>query len=89
MTRNTTRKGVPISRKTEMEVDFYIHLWERREFKEYVEVLASVFRPGEFLTIREIHKRLGRRVLPHWTFDAIEYGEFEAKGVLPTRFRKL
>lgn len=43
-----------------------------KEFRDYADLLVSVFRPGEWLTIAEIHRRIGESsVIRRWTYDAI------------------
>jgi hypothetical protein len=63
-------------------------LFETQAFKDYKTLIISVFRPDEWLTIGQMHKRLGKKnVIRKWTLDALEQIGYESRLVKPTRYR--
>lgn len=48
------------------------------EFKVYAELILSAFKSNEWLTVAEIHRRIGEKnVIRQWTYDAITHNGIE------------
>lgn len=91
--KRSANKGVPQKRESEKIVKReyeLLEIYEMPPYLAYVEAVRNVFTPDEWLTLKQIHERIGELfVRREWTLDALTKlsDQIEPRGVQPTRYR--